>query len=259
MKNNRTTLCLKKSNFFTMFELLISVGLLVILSVVLLRTFALTADYWRKSDEQSSLQADAKTVFNMLSSELNNIIYQTPAVDNDTFHAPILIDNNNRRICFVTHSRLQDGLLAEPRGTVPFTDICKVSYQFTAPSGGSSGVLRRYYAGDQNHGQFNFTSTAAGTYYPDPLGTPSTPAEAVVINNVLDFNVTAYNASSNTVSPANIFTSDNVRYIRVRLELMPENRFAEYDDIANTADREAFRAKYARIFYKTFYIKPMNQ
>ena len=88
---------------------------------------------------------------------------------------------------------------------------------------------------------------------------PSTAAEAVVINNVLDFNVTAYNASSSAISVANIFTSDNVRYIRVRLELMPENRFAEYDAITNTADREAFRAKYARIFYKTFYIKPINQ
>ena len=259
MKNNRTTLCLQKSNFFTMFELLISVGLLVILSVVLLRTFALTADYWRKSDEQSSLQADAKTVFNMMSSELGNIIYQTPAANNDTFHAPILIDNNNRRLCFVTHSRLQDGLIANPQGTVPFTDICKVSYQFTAPSGGSSGILRRYYAGDQVTSQFDFTSTAAGTYYPNPLGMPSTAAEAVVINNVLDFNVTAYNASSSAISVANIFTSDNVRYIRVRLELMPENRFAEYDAITNTADREAFRAKYARIFYKTFYIKPINQ
>ena len=59
MRKHKNRKFIRKS-CFTLFELLISVGLLVVLSVVLLRTLVLTSDYWIKTDEQAQLQADAK-------------------------------------------------------------------------------------------------------------------------------------------------------------------------------------------------------
>ena len=230
----------------------------MILSVVLLQTFALTADYWRKSEEQANLQADAKTVFNLLSGELGNIVYQAASSIGDTFHAPIFIGNSGRRLCFVTHSKIQQGLMANSSGTASYSDICKVEYSFTAPSGGNGGILTRRYAGDSvivdgTSSHFDFSAGTAADFYPTGMGSSNT-----VIDTVLDFSATAYDTNSNTVSAGNTFSSDAIRYIRVRLELLPAERFNEYNSLSGT-DQDEYRTRYARIFYKTFYIKPINQ
>lgn len=61
---------------FTLFELLISVGLLVILAVVLLRTLVLTTDYWKYSAEQSEVYNDAKMIMAQLNSDISNMLYR---------------------------------------------------------------------------------------------------------------------------------------------------------------------------------------
>ena len=65
-----------RKKFFTLFELLISVGLLVILSVVLLRTLVLTADYWKFSAEQSTVYIDAKIIMSSLNEDISNMLYR---------------------------------------------------------------------------------------------------------------------------------------------------------------------------------------
>lgn len=69
---------MRKSNF-TLFELLIAVGLLVILAVVLLRTLVLTTDYWKYSAEQSDIYNDAKMIMAQLNSDISNMIYSRTA------------------------------------------------------------------------------------------------------------------------------------------------------------------------------------
>ena len=68
-----------RKNNFTLFELLISVGLLVILAVVLLRTLVLTSDYWKYSAEQSEVYGDAKMIMAQLNSDISNMLYSRTA------------------------------------------------------------------------------------------------------------------------------------------------------------------------------------
>lgn len=63
---------------FTLFEILIAIALLVVLSGVLLRVFVLVGDYWTVSEEQARLYADAKTALAILSEDLDNALYSPP-------------------------------------------------------------------------------------------------------------------------------------------------------------------------------------
>ena len=69
---------MKRKNF-TLFELLISVGLLVVLSVVLMRTLVLTTDYWQHTAEQSEMYIDAKIIMSQLNSDISNMLYSRSA------------------------------------------------------------------------------------------------------------------------------------------------------------------------------------
>ena len=78
---------------FTLFEILIAVALLVVLSVVLLRVFVLIADFWTAGDEQARLYADAKTALSILSEDLENIVYDWKnATDNTHNVAPMWLE-----------------------------------------------------------------------------------------------------------------------------------------------------------------------
>ena len=60
-----------RKKHFTLMELLISLSLLVVISVVVLRMLTMTGEYWHYSHEQSDVYLDGKVVFNMLGEELN--------------------------------------------------------------------------------------------------------------------------------------------------------------------------------------------
>ena len=247
---------LSASYNFTLFELLISIGLLVVLAVVLLRTLFLTANYWNKTDERAQLQADAKIVFSLLTDELGNIVYQPKSDPSDSgFYAPILLEkvDGESRLWFVTHSRLQN---TDDHGEGE-SDVCKVAYRFVP----STGVLERACCGDNMVGvtgkDFYDFSVADSDYYPIAMFSE----REQVIGSIADMTFKAYKADNSQISDSSSFDSDEIRYIRVKLELLPAKRFEEYKDLSNTTtpSQAEFMAKYGRVFYKTFWIKPLDR
>lgn len=101
---------------FTLFEILIAIALLVVLSGVLLRVFVLVGDYWTTSEEQARLYADAKTALAILSEDLSNALYSPPSAsstDKDAV-APMWLE-----AC----RYYEDGEKAESKNISVFDDI----------------------------------------------------------------------------------------------------------------------------------------
>ena len=244
-----------RKNCFTLFELLISVALLVIVSVVLLRTLALTGDYWHKTDEQTQLQSDAKILFSLLSDDLGNMIY---AKSNGGFYAPLHLENN--RLCMVTHNRLQSKI----NSIDAFCDVSKVIYKFTASSASTPGRIERMCSSDAaviDNNHFDMSLTTSGTFYPATLDNKST-----VIDTVVEFKATAYKFEKSggedkpvKVDNDKVFSSADVRMLHVKLVLLPAKRFKDYNALSGAAAKNDFINRHGRIFYKTFWVKPSNQ
>ena len=249
-----------RKSCFTLFELLISVGLLVVLSVVLLRTLVLTSDYWHKTDEQSQLQADAKTFFSLLTDDIGNLVYAPTRTEKNVFYAPLHLESN--RLCLVTHNRLQSKINSKDA----FCDVSKVIYKFTASSGSTPGRIERMCSSDavvsgDSLGNFDMSSTASGTFYPSTLNNKST-----VIDTVVSFQAAAYEFKKDgsedkpdKINNGAVFTSADVRMIHVRLELLPVKHFEDYNSLSGSNAKNEFITKHGRVFYKTFWVKPSNQ
>lgn len=212
---------------FTLFELLISIGLLVILSVALLRVFVLTGDFWSAGDEQARLYADAKTALSMISEDLENIVYQNTNSDGGTtpVTAPIWLEawpiSTSTKICSYTSYATVDGtpgaytaaLHMITRTTMRLTsnansDICEVDYYFMPPTSDGtdwstlfsrSGTLVRCCVDDNDSNEYNFldrTSPTAMTM-PQVFHQASDPDEVQgtlqkLITGVLDFRIYAW-------------------------------------------------------------------
>lgn len=199
---------------FTLFEMLISIGLLVVLSVVLLRTFALVSDFWRTTNNQTLSYADANVTLSNISEELSNIIYNYEASgDEKKLKAPIYVGeqsvtpacfsgtsnsvNKGKVLCFLT--RTQKG--EEEDNTADFSNICKVAYIFYPPiqdetkdhSGINvddepNGVLVRTFLNENDYSLDSLKGTASmGQMF--AFGSASLD---LVISNVVDFNITGY-------------------------------------------------------------------
>lgn len=149
---------------FTLFEILISVALLSVLSVVLLRVFVLTADFWTAGDEQARLYADAKTALTVISQDLENAVYDTASVTSATGNtAPMWLEacdytTSENLSAFNTIAGYGSGAYGPWLHLVTRTDwgrdadthshdhtahksrseICKVSYLFAPPTAGGA-------------------------------------------------------------------------------------------------------------------------
>ena len=246
-KNRKFT----RKSCFTLFELLISVGLLVVLSVVLLRTLVLTSDYWIKTDEQAQLQADAKTLFSLLSDDLGNLVYK-PNEESDEagFYAPLHLEND--RLCMVTHTRVQTN-------TNTYSDVCKVAYKL------SGRKLERWLISDNaSENLYKMSDTSATDFYKST----GWEVDGVVIDNVIKFEAKAYifeKDGSNEIkklSPVDngsVFDKFDIRMLHVKLKLLPEKRHAEYNGLSSEEEKGAYIRKHGRIFYKAFWINPSKQ
>lgn len=242
MRKHKNRKFIRKS-CFTLFELLISVGLLVVLSVVLLRTLVLTSDYWIKTDEQAQLQADAKTLFSLLSDDLGNLVYKSKQ---EGFYAPLLVENN--RLGIVTH-----GLVQTKDGT--YSDVCKVVYEY------HPGYVERKCSSDaevigDNLNSWNLGAGESGFY-------SQTAVTGTVIDTVIEFTPKAYYFDNNgELVPENnsaVFKSQQIRMLHVRLVLLPEKRHAEYNGLSSSEKKGDYIRKHGRIFYKAFWINPSKQ
>jgi type II secretory pathway pseudopilin PulG len=227
---------IKKKQHFTLFELLISVGLLVILTVVILRTLLLTTDFWSSSEEQARLYADAKTVFMLISEDLENIIYQqdttasgdTSITDASKYiTAPLWIGAmsytgskepidsyagypGNKKYGASLHmiTRTNRGL-----ADAAYAYIAQVGYYFVPPTQSGAdwsgtysgdGELVRYCIGD-NSTSYNFMNEKAVDKI-HPASIASSDLKEVV-TGILDFRIHAYaNASdwNEAVYPADL-------------------------------------------------------
>ena len=271
---------------FTLFELLISIALLVVVAVVLVRMLALTGDYWHHSNEQSDVYVNNKVLFNMLADELGNIVYDySNANDSNRVHAPLFIGEFNagssgmikvegesldkgRTICFVTHTRRDS--------STEDSDICKVAYVYYPPllessSGYSNlnddkvpceknGVIVRMILDEDDSTVFT-GNQSMGDYFKFDLANAKQ-----VIEGVIDFQLYAYKIDSDEVlSEADAADSKgglkNIRAIQVVVTMMPPERCKEfrtdYQDKSDDEQRE-FLQKYARTFSRTFWINAMT-
>lgn len=209
-----------KKQFFTLFELLISVGLLVILSVVLLRTFVLTADYWTASDEQARVYADAKVALAVISEDLENIVYRdSSAAENSgstDITAPLWLEAvgypGSRVInCYPAYPAGCYGAAmhmitrsALGRSNDAESDICQVSYYFVPPTqsgddwsgtysySGAGELVRRCV--DDNNDKYNFMTRTSSTSMNDVFAIATDDDDELerLIDGVLDFRIYAY-------------------------------------------------------------------
>ena len=281
---------------FTLFEMLISASLLIVLTVILLRMFALTSDYWHYSEGKSNVYIDNKILFNLLNDELSNMIYDySNAAKGDAFHAPLYIgtfdhgasgtikypeDQGNGSyntkeltkgvtLCFVTRTK-RDSDAAH-------SDTAKVAYVFYPPlkdssngytflndsrvPGEKNGVVVRMILDEDDSTVFTGNQTMSNYYKFDLAQSKQ------VIEGVLDFNVKAYkyDAANKKLEDADASSGNsgvqNARAIVVTMTMLPPDKMTEfkltYQDKSETEQKD-FLQKYARTFRRTFWISPMN-
>ena len=277
---------------FTLFELLISIALLVVLSVVLLRTMVLTADFWHYSNEQTNLYLDSKIVFNMLGEEISNIVYDCKNYGYNNSEdvklvAPLFFQENSitekafnrngedsnakrKALYFVSHTRRDNA-------DTDKSDICKITYQYypplkidsdgynvfesngNVPSKGKNGVLVRKVVNiDDSKG--NLVSSQQNKDFFDANGTSNLKE---VIDGIIDFQIHFYKQGevNPTSAPSSKDDYEKLSAIRVSMTLLPSNRMEEFRKnylSAAAADKRHFLLKYSRTFSRTFWVNPMG-
>ena len=288
---------------FTLFEMLISASLLIVLTVILLRMFALTSDYWHYSEGKSNVYIDNKILFNLLNDELSNMIYDySNAAKDDAFHAPLYIGESNHNssgtikypkdqgsgsytsqeltkyqiISFVTRTKRDSD--------AEHSDIAKVAYVFFPPlkdnsnghslldntlvPGQKNGVVVRMILNEKTTTKFTGNQNIPGKGNTQDYYRFDSQKGKQVIDNVLDFSVTAYKYASDnkTLEEAKPDADGysgikDARAIVVTMTMLPPDKMTEfkltYQDKSETEQKD-FLQKYARTFRRTFWISPMN-
>jgi len=281
---------------FTLFEILISTALLIILTVVLLRMFVLTGDYWHYTEGQNDIYLDNKILFNLMNDELSNIVYDySNAAAADKFHAPLYIGtfdhgvsgtikypapsgsgyttkelNKGITLCFVTRTKRDSD--------AEHSDIAKVAYVFYPPikdsanytflndsrvPGKKNGVVVRMILDEDDATKFTGDQTM-GKYYEFDLNQGKQ-----VIDGVLDFQVTAYKYNTGDtdekLTKADASSGNegvkNVRAVVVTMTMLPPDKMAEYKRVyqdKSQTEQNDFLQKYSRTFRRTFWISPVN-
>lgn len=279
---------------FTLFEMLISTALLIMLTVVLLRMFVLTGDYWHYTEGQNDIYVDSKILLNLLDDELSNIIYDySNAAAGDKFHAPIYLGTFAHGVSGTIKYPVPDGSGYDTRelsqgvtlcfaartkrdSEAEHSDIAKVAYVFYPPikdsanytflddsrvPGKKNGVVVRMILDEDD--STNFTgSQSMSDYYKYTLSQGKQ-----VIDGVLDFQVTAYkyDPSGKKLEPAEAPSGNagikDVRAITITMTMLPPDKMTEFKLVyqnKSQAEQNDFLQKYSRTFRKTFWISPMT-
>ena len=272
-----------------MFELLISVGLLVILSVVLLRTFQLTADYWKFSAEQSDTYIDAKIIMTRLNDDISNMLYEmAPESVDKKISVPLY--TGSFTVSYTAIKPLNsDGSEGTARGwcvglvtRVPVTEenpsgISKVAYIYYPPAaqgssnplanseitGKDNGVLLRGTVDETTANYLNGGSTIQNFY----SGAMSSVTQ--IADGILDFKLSAYTLSGSTFSLKNYNSAnhnpkglDDISALRLTMTLMPADKLEEYKKLNASGSKEEkqdFIHKHGRKFSRTFWVNNLTQ
>ena len=278
-----------RKNLFTMFELIISVGLLVVVSIILMKTFILTSDFWKYSADQSQTFADAKIVMNMLNEDISNALYETsPSDQADEIVVPLYAgsftptgytvfkDNENDNIkgwCL--------GLVTRTAGSDrTLSNICKVAYVYYPPSasgnvsalnenkvpGRNNGVLLR---GEIAEDTTDYLKMKSGdtlqNFYQTAMNSATQLADCIV-----EFKIEPYSLSGSSFSKKSYTSADsrkglsNVKALQLSMTLLSQDKFDEYKKLPNNSnsdreDRKAFLHKHGRKFTRTFWLKTLNE
>ena len=243
---------------FTLFELLISTALLIIVLVVLLKVLAMTGDYWHYSNKQSDVYVDQKVLFDLLEEEFSNQIYDYSNSDDEKkIFAPLSISTfsnnaadalningnelkNGTMLCLVTHTRRDS--------EAEYSDICKVGYIYYPPVAANSnvynnigknggddyvprrndGVIVRVLLDEDSPGKFTGNQTMS-----DYFDFDYTLAKEV-ISGVVKFEVQPlkFNSGSNKFETPDALDNNaglkEVRAIKVTMTMLPDGHFDEF-------------------------------
>lgn len=277
-----------RKNLFTMFELIISVGLLVVVMVVLLQTFLLTSDFWKYSADQSQTFIDAKIIMNLLNEDISNAVYEaSPSAADDEIVVPLYTgaytpsgytpfkDNENNDLkgwCL--------GLVTRTAGADPtLSNVCKVAYIYYPPAksgnpgldednypGRSNGILLR---GEINEETDDYLWMKSGETLQNFYQTAMTSASQIA-DCIVEFKVEAYSLSGSTFSKKTYSASDNrkglsgVKALQLNMTLLSQDKFNEYKDLPDNSaaareDRKDFLNKHGRKFTRTFWLNALNE
>ena len=283
-----------RKKHFTLFELLVSLSLLVVVLVVILRMLTMSSELWTHTNDQSNLYIDNKVAFNLLAEELASMVYNTAHNNENSFYAPLHVlqdsfddagvsinddfllklyeDDSDynyidriSELCFVTHTK---------RGnTSEVSDICKVVYLYLPPlthNAASINALYNQLDEDVIPGKINGVLLRAVIPDDGSVDHPFAGNQNInsyynfdwddvrqIAEGVIDFNVTTYNSGSVT------------RAVRVSMTMLPVERLEEfrrdYQDPDNALPgqkisdaQQVFLQKYSRTFVRTFWIRPLD-
>ncbi|MBE6367374.1 MAG: hypothetical protein E7052_05625 [Lentisphaerae bacterium] len=281
-----------KKNNFTLFELLISVGLLVILAVVLLRTFMLTADYWKFSAEQSETYIDAKIVMAQLNEDISNMLYEKdPTSVADEIAVPLYSgsfnlsysavklpgSNTPKGWCLGMVSRQ----VSSESGDETLSNICKIAYIYYPPAksgsvdisglssaeqdkinGKENGVLLRGYITEDTDNYLKGGETIQNFY----SGAMSNVRQ--LSDGIIDFKIEPYKKSGSSFAAVDYTAGSKeglkgVDALRLSMTVMPTDKLTEYkkllDDNAADAELTAFIHKHGRKFTRTYWVNAFGQ
>ena len=271
---------------FTLFEMLISVGLLVILAVVLLRTLALTADYWKYSADQSEIYLNAKIVMGMLNDDISNMLYdKSPASNAKEVSVPLytgefspsgytwitsINDGNSKGWCLGMVSRTA----MSKNHDSSHSNICKVAYIYYPPKlsgthplagnsnipGAENGVLLRG-TQTENTDAYLEGSKSLTDFYKDAMNNSEQIADCII-----EFRVDAFRKNASSYTRVDYASGDaqkgltNIDALRLTMTMMPEDKLDEYRKMveknASADDKRDFIRKHGRRFNRTYWVNP---
>ncbi len=205
-----TALCRR----YTLIEVLASMGIFVILMMVLLQFFSAARKLWVTSSHRNNLYADARVALDMISTDLQNAMYQ-----NDDSSRGIYPFWYRERVPATTGVPAVDELnFISKTDLKPFganSDICEIRYTYVAGSGPivkdmdnniiKEGWLVRSCVGDNDTiGRYNFADYSLSTSDADRLKniwSDSDDRYTPVIPGVVSMDIVCYRDVENTFPP----------------------------------------------------------
>ena len=257
----------KNRSFFTLLEVVISLSILLIITIVLTYSFNAIHKTAARSKSENEILQNARIALDIMSKDIQCIYYASKAT---AFYHKGKENNpadiyNNDLLCFISETPMP------PSGST--SNVCEIKYQLYSTSesdlrnDSSAGMLRRSVTGD-NSSKWNFLNKDSNKYYDYNSSDYAFTADnsssedyADLIPYVTDLNFTCYSREDSTAEKIISGTeADSKTFpysIDIELKMLDKNTWNKW--ITNPTANKELRYKFERTFTKSVLIGDRGQ
>ena len=249
---------------FTLIELIVSMAVFTLLSMVVIQLFSATQKLWSRSEGKNEVYQDAQMTLDLIDNMLTNISYATsPEQGTQLFR--LSTSGNFSKLYFATKSNID----ALPQNDDYKNPIRFVTFQVTEINNSSDPDYKRNclvmrVLSDRGNDEATFNRFFPPTQSDNDAlvsvldtsisDNPSNQNPNVVrlLNNVIAFEV-RFGASTTAIGSSHSFSFDELpAFVEVTLMLMDRNHYDDYMGLSGSKKSD-YEAKYAHKFSRYIY------